>query len=82
VVDRTRRPNLAIVLGCVLTAGAIVAMPLIGSPVAWLLLSGVVMNGGPVGFIVLNQIGHSRGFQFDRVRPSMLSSAPWFGTNV
>ncbi len=53
VVDRTRRPNLAIVLGCLLTAGAIVAMPLIGPPVVWLLLSGVVVGLAPGALVAL-----------------------------
>src|SRR5947199_161873 len=44
VVDRTRRPNLAIVLSCLLTAGAFVLIPLTGPPVVWLFLSGGVVG--------------------------------------
>ena len=53
VVDRTRRPNLAAVLGCLLTAGAIMAMPLIGPPVVWLLLGGVVAGLAPGALMAL-----------------------------
>ena len=53
VVDRTRRPNLAVVLGCLLTAGAIIAMPLIGPPVVWLLLAGVVAGLAPGALVAL-----------------------------
>jgi len=53
VVDRTRRPNLAVVLGCLLTAGAIMAMPLIGPPVVWLLLGGVVAGLAPGALMAL-----------------------------
>ena len=51
LVDRTRRPNIAIVLGCVLTALAIAAVPLLPAPVVWLLLAGV-LAGVPPGAIV------------------------------
>jgi cyanate permease len=53
VVDRTRRPDLAIVLGCSLTAFAIVAIPLLGAPVVWLLLSGVVVGLAPGALVAL-----------------------------
>ena len=53
VVDRTRRPDLAIVLGCLLTAFAIVAIPLLGVPVVWLLLSGVVVGLAPGALVAL-----------------------------
>ncbi len=53
VVDRTRRPDLAIVLGCSLTACAIVAIPLLGAPVVWLLLSGVVVGLAPGALVAL-----------------------------
>ena len=53
VVDRTRRPNVAVVLGCLLTAGAIMAMPLIGPPVVWLLLGGVVAGLAPGALMAL-----------------------------
>jgi MFS family permease len=51
VVDRSRRPDLAIALGCLLTALAIAATPLLSAPVAWLLAAGV-MVGLPPGSIV------------------------------
>ena len=53
VVDRTRRPNLAIVLSCLLTAGAFVLIPLTGPPVVWLLLSGVVVGLAPGALVSL-----------------------------
>jgi MFS family permease len=53
VADRTRRPDLAVVLGCLLTAGAIMAMPLIGPPVVWLLLAGVVAGLAPGALVAL-----------------------------
>ena len=53
LVDRTRRPNLAIVVGCLLTAGTFLAMPLIGPPVAWLLLAGVVVGLAPGAMVAL-----------------------------
>ncbi len=53
VVDRTRRPDLTIVLGCLLTACAIVAIPLLGVPVVWLLLSGVVVGLAPGALVAL-----------------------------
>jgi MFS family permease len=53
VVDRTRRPKLAIVLSCLLTAGAFVLIPLTGPPVVWLLLSGVVVGLAPGALVSL-----------------------------
>ena len=53
LVDRTRRPDLAIVVGCMLTAGTFAAMPLIGPPVAWLLLAGVVVGLAPGAMVAL-----------------------------
>jgi MFS family permease len=53
LADRTRRPNLAIVLGCMLTAGAVAALPLIGSPIVWLLLAGVVAGLVPGAVVAL-----------------------------
>jgi MFS family permease len=53
VVDRTRRPDLAVVLGCLLTGGAIMAMPLIGPPVVWLLLAGVAAGLAPGALVAL-----------------------------
>ena len=53
VVDRTRRPNLAIVLSCLLTAGAFVLISLTGPPVVWLLLSGVVVGLAPGALVSL-----------------------------
>ncbi len=60
VVDRTRRPDLTIVLGCLLTAFAIVAIPLLGVPVVWLLLSGVVVGLAP-GAANLRRVPHEHG---------------------
>lgn len=51
LADRTRRPSIAIVLGCVLTALAIAAVPLLPAQVVWLLLAGV-LAGVPAGAIV------------------------------
>jgi MFS family permease len=51
VVDRSRRPDLAIAVGCLLTALAIAATPLLLAPVVWLLVAGV-MAGLPAGAMV------------------------------
>lgn len=51
VVDRWRRPDLAITAGCLLTALAVTATPLLPAPVVWLLVAGV-MVGLPAGPIV------------------------------
>jgi cyanate permease len=51
LVDRTRRPDVAIVLGCALTALAVAAVPFLPAPVVWLVLAGVVA-GVPPGAIV------------------------------
>jgi MFS family permease len=51
VVDRWRRPDLAITIGCLGTALAIASMPLLPIPLVWLLLAGV-MAGLPAGAIV------------------------------
>lgn len=51
VVDRWRRPDLAIAVGCLLTALAIAATPLLLAPVVWLLVAGV-MAGLPPGAMV------------------------------
>ena len=40
-------------LGCVLTAGAFAAMPLIGPPILWLLLAGVAVGLAPGAFVAL-----------------------------
>jgi MFS family permease len=53
LVDRTRRPDLAIMLGCMLTAGAVAAIPLIGSPIVWLLLAGIVAGLVPGAVVAL-----------------------------
>ena len=53
VVDRMRRPNVAIALGCVLTALAIAAMPLMPAPVVWLLLAGVLAGVPPGAMVAL-----------------------------
>jgi MFS family permease len=51
LTDRTGRPNLAITLGCITTAIAIVALPLLPGAVLWLLVAGLMM-GLPPGAIV------------------------------
>jgi len=51
VVDRWRRPDLAITIGCLGTALAIASMPLLPIPLVWLLVAGV-MAGLPAGAIV------------------------------
>jgi len=51
VVDRWRRQDHAIVAGCLLTALAIAATPLVPAPLVWLLVAGVVV-GLPPGAIV------------------------------
>jgi hypothetical protein len=48
VVDRWRRPDLAITVGCLVTALAIAAMPLLPAPLVWLLMAGA-MAGLPPG---------------------------------
>jgi MFS family permease len=53
LVDRTRRPNIAIVLGCVLTALAIAAVPLLPAPVVWLLLAGILVGVAPGAIVAL-----------------------------
>jgi len=53
LVDRTRRPNMAIVLGCVLTALAIAAVPLLPAPVVWLLLAGILVGVAPGAIVAL-----------------------------
>jgi len=66
VVDRWRRPDLAITVGCLMTALAIAAMPLLPAPLVWLLMAGV-MAGLPPGAIVA-LVPHS-------VRPEQFASA-------
>ena len=66
VVDRWRRPDLAITVGCLVTALAIAAMPLLPAPLVWLLMAGV-MAGLPPGAIV--------AFVPRSVRPEQFASA-------
>lgn len=51
LTDRTGRPNLAIALGCLVTALAIVAVPILPLAVVWFLVAGIMM-GPPPGAIV------------------------------
>jgi MFS family permease len=66
VVDRWRRPDLAITVGCLVTALAIAAMPLLPAPLVWLLMAGA-MAGLPPGAIV--------AFVPRSVRPEQFASA-------
>ena len=53
VVDRIGRPDLAVVVGCIITALAIVAVPLVPGAVAWLLLAGLMMGPAPGAIVAL-----------------------------
>jgi len=53
VVDRWLRQDLAIAIGCLLTALAIAATPLVPAPVVWLLVAGVVVGLAPGGIVAL-----------------------------
>src|SRR5262249_47391760 len=53
VVDRWRRQDLAIATGCLLTALAIAAMPLVPPPVVWLLVTGIVVGPVPGALVAL-----------------------------
>ncbi len=53
VVDRWRRQDLAIAAGCLLTALAIAATPLVPAPVFWLLVAGVVVGLAPGAIVAL-----------------------------
>ena len=63
VVDRWRRPDLAITVGCLVTALAIAAMPLLPAPLVWLLMAGA-MAGLPPGAIVAFVPSSVRAEQF------------------
>ena len=53
IVDRIGRPDMAIVVGCLFTALAIVLVPLSPSAAVWLLVSGLVIGLAPGALVAL-----------------------------
>jgi len=53
LTDRTGRPNFAIALGCLVSAFAIVAMPLLPNALVWLLVGGLMAGFVPGAILAL-----------------------------